>query len=73
MIALPERPGIVTPLAPVTESMTPWAKTLVITEATRRTPDENCMLNLWENSWIQMTKRLYMKLETELRPALDGI
>ena len=44
---IPERPGIVTPLAPVTESMTPWAKTLVAAKAKRRMVDEYCILNLW--------------------------
>lgn len=45
-IALPERPGIVTPLAPVTESTTPWAKTLVAAKAMRRIADEYCILTV---------------------------
>ncbi len=47
MIILPERPGMLTPLAPWTESMTPWAKTLVEAKATRRIADEYCILNEW--------------------------
>lgn len=43
---LPERAGMVTPLAPTTESMTPWAKTLVAAKATTRTADEYCILKV---------------------------
>lgn len=38
---------MVTPLAPVTESMTPWAKTLVAAKAKRRMVDEYCILTVW--------------------------
>lgn len=43
---LPDRPGIVTPLAPTTESMTPCAKTLVAVNATRRIAEEYCILRI---------------------------
>jgi hypothetical protein len=43
---IPERAGIVTPLAPTTESMTPWAKTLVAAKAARRMTDEYCILKV---------------------------
>jgi len=46
MLVLPERPGMVTWLAPTTESMTPWAKTLVAANATMRIADEYCILNV---------------------------
>ena len=41
---------MVTPLAPVIESMTPWAKTLVAEKATRRMTEEYCILNIFEPS-----------------------
>jgi hypothetical protein len=37
---------MVTPLAPTTESMTPWAKTLVAAKAARRMTDEYCILKV---------------------------
>ena len=37
---------MVTPLAPVTESMTPWANTLVAAKAKRRIVDEYCILSV---------------------------
>jgi len=37
---------MVTPLAPTTESMTPWAKTLVAAKAAMRMMDEYCILNV---------------------------
>jgi len=46
MESLPDRAGMVTPLAPTTESMTPCAKTLVAAKAARRMTDEYCILNV---------------------------
>ena len=43
---IPERAGIVTPLAPTTESMTPWAKTLVAAKAARSMTAEYCILKV---------------------------
>lgn len=51
METLPERPGMVTELAPWTESMTPWAKTLVAAKAARMIADEYCILNMWQVKW----------------------
>jgi hypothetical protein len=44
--SIPERPGMVTPLAPTTESMTPWAKTLLAAKAAKSMTDEYCILNV---------------------------
>ena len=49
-VGLPERAGMVTPLAPTTESITPCAKTLVAVKATRRTADAYCILKV---VWVE--------------------
>jgi hypothetical protein len=58
---VPERAGIVTALAPLTESMTPWEKTLVAAKAKRRIAEEYCILKV---VWLEVEiKELLDKIE----------
>ena len=67
----PERPGMVTELAPLTESMTPCAKTLVAAKATMRIADEYCMLIDFVGLVKEGLKRLLKdsNKDGKLRPA----
>lgn len=67
---IPESPGIVTPLAPITESMTPCAKTLVAANATRKIADEYCILRCVWNTGAKGSIRDSEKVGANLRPAL---
>jgi hypothetical protein len=58
MEVIPERPGMVTPLAPTTESMTPWAKTLVAAKAAMRMMDEYCILNVGDLKGRKIKRQL---------------
>ncbi len=71
--SLPERPGIVTPLAPTTESMTPWAKTLVQAKAAAMMADEYCILDVFRKDWIKRMIKSLIEGKDTMRPALGWI
>ena len=52
--SLPERAGMLTPLAPWTSVTTPWARTLVAAKAKRRIDEVYCILKVvgWLVGWL---------------------
>jgi hypothetical protein len=58
MEVIPERPGMVTPLAPTTESMTPWAKTLVAAKAAMRMTNNHYILNVGDLKYRKIKRQL---------------
>jgi hypothetical protein len=59
---------MVTPLAPVTESMTPWAKTLVAAKAKRRMVDEYCILSVGDKGRSMKVLSIAIR-DWKVRPA----